>query len=77
MQNFNFLGGQEVGEINFFGPAGRPNLILMLTSAQLGLACLGLSLAKFNHGRTLEGPYLECLNEKCHQQKFFATLGSL
>ena len=47
MPNLSFLGGQEVEEKTFSGwPAGRPNLILMLTSAQLGLAWLGLSLAK-------------------------------
>ena len=52
MSNFSCLGRLKLLNYTFPGgrlagwPAGRPNLKLMLTSAQLGQLGLGLSLAK-------------------------------
>ena len=52
-QNFRPLGPLACSEETFPGwPAGRLKLKLRLTSAQLGLAWLGLSLAIACHGKS-------------------------
>ena len=56
MQNFSCLGWLKLLNYTFPGGrlAGRPNLKLMLTSAQLGQLGLGLSLAKIFDGTISE-----------------------